>query len=179
MNSVNLTYEEINASLNSYIKSVGDDEDNIFVLNSSSDFNKFIENTDNYGDINYDTILDDLSKNNYDHHSNICTSSGDCNLEYYKRNIDILKGYDSSINHVIGDYEKNISRLEDSLNDRQYILFVIWIVIFILIFTSFCFTVIESKTEMNIILRLIVYIFIFYVLYKILYGSHSFINEYI
>lgn len=175
---MNLTYEEIDASLNSYIKSVEDEEDDIFVL-KSSDFNNFIENTYNYGDINYDSLIEDLSKNNYVHDDNICTSSSDCNLEYYKRNVDILKGYDASINTVLGDYEKNISRLEDSLNDRQYVLFVSWVIIFILIFISFCFTVIESKTEMNLILRLIIYIFIFYLLYKILYGSYSFINEYI
>tara|TARA_Y100000389_G_scaffold98462_1_gene95124 strand:- start:484 stop:1020 length:537 start_codon:yes stop_codon:yes gene_type:complete len=178
MDTLYLTYEEIDASLNGYIKSVEDDNDDIFVLNSSSEFNEFIENTDNYGDINYDSLIEDLSKNNYVHDDNICSSS-DCNLDYYKANTYILKGYDASINTVLSDYEKNISRLEDSLNDRQYVLFVVWVLIFILIFTSFCFTVIESKTEMNLILRLIIYIFIFYVLYKILYGSYSFINEYI
>lgn len=175
---MSLTYDEIDSSLNYYINIVKENEDEgIFELNSNVNFKNFIEKTDDYNEINLDTILNDLSENNYSHDENICVNDN-CNLEKYKNNINNLNYYDKLIKKDLGDYEKNISRLEDSLNDRQYILFISWVLIFTLIFVSFCFTIIESKTDMNIILRIIVYLFILYVLYKIVYGGYSYINEY-
>ena len=174
---MSLTYDEIDSSLNYYINIVKDNDDGIFELESNN-FQDFIKKTDELNDINLDTILDDLSNNHYSHDEKICEND-DCDLEEYKNNINELNYYDNKIKKDLGDYEKNISRLEDSLNDRQYVLFISWVIIFLLIFISFCFTIIESKTDMNIILRIIVYLFIFYVLYNILYASYSYINEYI
>lgn len=97
--------------------------------------------------------------------------------EEYIKKIQELEKSDASLNELIPKYSKNIQLLEDKLQNKNYILFVVWSFIFILIFVSFLFALLDTNQNINLVMRVVIYIFIIYILYYIFNNVLHFIKK--
>lgn len=101
------------------------------------------------------------------------------NDDGYIQNIKELEKSDASLNKLIPKYNKNMQLLEDSLQNKNYILFIVWTFIFILIFVSFLFALLDINQEINLMMRIVIYIFIIYVLYYVFNNVINYIKKYV
>lgn len=101
------------------------------------------------------------------------------NDDGYIQNIQELEKSDASLNKLIPKYNKNMQLLEDSLQNKNYILFIVWTFIFILIFVSFLFALLDINQEINLMMRIVIYIFIIYVLYYVFNNVINYIKKYV
>ena len=101
------------------------------------------------------------------------------NDEEYIDQIQELEKSDASLNELIPKYNKNTELLENSLKNKNYILFIVWGFIFILIFVSFLFALLDINQNINLMMRMVIYIFIIYILYYIFNNVVHFIKKYV
>ena len=99
------------------------------------------------------------------------------NDEEYIEQIQELEKSDASLNELIPEYNKNMRLLEDGLQNKNYILFIVWSFIFILIFISFLFALLDINQDINLMMRMVIYIFIIYILYYIFNNVVHFIKK--
>ena len=101
------------------------------------------------------------------------------NDEEYIEQIQKLEKSDASLNELIPKYNRIIQLLEDGIQNKHYILFIVWSFIFILIFVSFLFALLDINQDINLMNRMIIYIFIIYILYYIFNNIVHFIKKYV
>tara|TARA_Y100000768_G_C23991051_1_gene693081 strand:+ start:2741 stop:3163 length:423 start_codon:yes stop_codon:yes gene_type:complete len=135
------------------------DDDNILKINSE-DMNK----ASDYDDMGNESIILNMDISND---------------EKYIEQIQELEKSDASLNELLPKYNKNIQLLEDSIKNKNYILFIVWSFIFILIFVSFLFALLDINQNINLMMRMVIYIFIIYIIYYIFNNLVHFIKKYV
>ena len=96
-------------------------------------------------------------------------------------NISLIHEYDEKRNlleNKLQTYNSILTRLENATQNKYYILFIVWTILFFIILFTLFFNIIEEQSSMNLFSKGFILLFILFILYYILKNSYLYLNGY-